>query len=494
MNDCLEHPETLLTGPNPLFGVLRPFVTLGEVPALLNYNPLSTLDLKTIPLQKRESLLPFAEQLFIPSGPNLEVFMGVQELLRRSLSLMNPLQRAARLHANRIGAARSTLQLRQLICLDGAGMLVSGITGRGKTRLIKRCLQVLVKHLVLDHPASEEYGWYGMRQVAYLYVDFPSNGTRGALLHRILEELDSVAGTNYSGEHKRTVNIDILMVAVCKALINHRVALLVVDEKQSMTFNDSQWALQFVLFYLSLMNLGVSVALCGNPLAFDHMMNLSQVMRRFSIAGVHELTPGQQTDPWWTKEFVPRVDEFMLVDGFAVDLAWRSEVETNFSAGIPGFLLPLRCEVMRSAIRRGGSPCLISEDDYDEALNSPRLKKIASISQAIQGIPNSDHYFDLPSTECLRNPSLRAKHDVAQLDAASGSAVLELLRKLQQRVSAELTRTRNKLKEIQGLSKEDAEALGLTLHHVNELQDSIAKIEQHKKDLAQRGRNAKAAT
>jgi hypothetical protein len=493
MTQHSDHPETIITGDNPLYNVFCPFVALHEVPKLLRMNPIAGIDLSAIPMQRREALLPFAERFFVPTTPNLEVFMGLQELLRRSLSLMDPLKAAARLHVNGVGSARSSLQLRDLVQLDGAGMLITGITGRGKTRLIKRCLDVLVRHLVYDHPDCANNGWYGLRQVAYVYIDFPSNGSRGALLKRILSALDQMAGTAYSEEHKKTTNLDALTVAVCKALINHRVALLVIDEKQSSTFADSPWALQFVLFYLSVMNLGISVALSGNPLAFDHMRSLSQVMRRFSVGGVHDLTPASPTDSWWTKEFLPQTEEFMLVDGFGVDVTWRRETETEFSAGTPGLLMQLRCETMRSAMRRGDSPCLILAEDYNEAFSSPRLKPLAPIGDAIRGGKEAGNYVDLPALEHIRNPSAGIKQEAAQLDAATGATILQLLKKFQIRVSSELTKTRKKLKEIQGLSKEDAEMLGVTMQHINELEANIATMEQHKKEIAEKKRKAAKA-
>jgi hypothetical protein len=264
------------------------------------------------------------------------VIVNIQILLRRSLMLLNATNKAERIRINRVSMAADLDRLKSIPKVDGAGMLIEGVTGTGKSAVVRRTLEILVPDQVIEHGQSAVCDYYKLRQVYYLHIDQPSNGTRGALLKRILLELDSVLGTDYAQKHHKTNNLDTLLVVVAQRLAVHRVAVLVIDEKQEGNFADQPWSVEFVLFYMMLMNLGVSVVLLGNPLAFTHLKAFSQVMRRFSTGGVHTLLPATEDSAWWPKWFVPGARKFDLVEQWELDEAWRRSFELTHTGGLPG--------------------------------------------------------------------------------------------------------------------------------------------------------------
>jgi hypothetical protein len=320
MNSEIEKRPELALGPNPFIEALPPYLSPEEMSRSFRWYPLAARPWRQLPPSRREPILEFASQHLVPTDIVIPVAMAIQQLIRRSLVQRNPLYAGEQRRCNMIGVAQSISKIMSTPRLDAAGSTLEGMTGMGKTCITSRTLQLVAPKQVIDHGRSHACGWEQLVQVVWLYVDHPSNGTRGALLKRILVSIDEVLGSDYSDQYMRVTNIDALLTQVCKILSLHRVALLVIDEKQERNFQDSPWSLEFVLFYLSLMNLGIAVLLIGNPLAFEHLRAFSQVVRRFSTGGMHRLNPApSRHEPWWSEDLVPRMRKFSLVDEVAID-------------------------------------------------------------------------------------------------------------------------------------------------------------------------------
>ncbi|MFC5519867.1 AAA family ATPase [Polaromonas jejuensis] len=474
MSSAAQLRPELLLGPNPFLEALPPPITFSDLPKTLQRSAFSDLPVWDLLPAQREFLVETVDNQFVATSCVLEPASGVQILLRRALTMRNPLMAEEQIRTNRIGLADSKKTIRSLAGMDGAGMLLSGMTGTGKSALLKRILALIAPEQVLDFGSSKACGWFRLKQCVYLYVDHPSNGTRGALLKRILLQLDASVGTDYFEQHKRTTNLDALLVVACKLLVLHRVAMLVIDEKQQRSFNDSPWALEFVLFYLTLMNLGVSVVLAGNPLAFDHLRLLSQVMRRFSTGGIHELSPATGSDRWWTRDFSINARKANLVEHWEIDEIVRSELELRHSGGLPGLYMALHKEVMRQALRRGGNAATVSEKDFSAAIASPRYveaKRIA-LSIAETQARNDMDYEDIPP---LHKKGLvsEPKHEKPQVVSEVAMAyVTRLLTKYKAAQTRALNRDLERLKLLNSLGPEDARMFGIG----DELLASMEKI------------------
>jgi hypothetical protein len=478
-----QRPELLL-GPNPFIECLPPVIPFNELPAALKRSALQGLEWRSIEPAYRDSLLESARQHFVAARNFLEPAAGIQILFRRAMVLRNPLAREERRRVNQVGLIEQPEALRKLPALDGAGMLLSATTGAGKTALIHRMLELVAPDQIIDHGSSEACGWYRLRQCTYLCVDFPSNGTRGALLKRVLERLDEALGTSYFDDHKKTANLDSLLVVVCKLITLHRVALVVIDEKQQSNFVDSPWRIEFVLFYLTLMNLGVSVVLSGNPLAFDHLNAFSQVLRRFSVGGITRLDPAAtRTEKWWALDFIPQAREFSLVETWDIDPMKQAELEFSNSAGIPGLFMPFHIEAQRSALRRGGSSATVTIKDYEAAQASPRFRALRRVAQAVQHAPTdaTGEFQDIPAME----PKGKAGHasQVNKPPSIPSDQSMALIGRLLRGFTTTQTRKANallqQLKTLKGLPPDDIRMLGLSNELIAEL-DKLSPPEKKK--------------
>ncbi|PZP26946.1 MAG: hypothetical protein DI603_23115 [Roseateles depolymerans] len=401
--------------------------------------------------------------------------------------MRNPLNREEHQRMNRVGLLEEKGQFRRIQQLDGAGLLLTGMTGTGKSALLLRALSMVAPDQVIDWGTSKACDWYSLRQAVYLKLDFTTNGSRGGLLKRILETLDETLGTDYLDDHKRTTNIDTLIVTVGKLLSRHRVALLVIDEKQQSTFEDSPWRIEFVLFYLTLMNLGISVALAGNPLAFEHLYIFSQVMRRFSAGGIHRLEPAESmATQWWTRDFVPTAREFNLVEHWDVPIEVRRQLEFDNSGGLPGLYMPYHVEVQRRALRRGGASARVTREDFDRAVKSPRFQNIKDIAVSVSS-PTSGTaraYLDIPAA---REPAEGGKASgtaKARPPVVPSDQAVVLVKRLLARYTSEQTKRTNQLTKqleaLKSLSPDDIRALGVTQDLIKELEGKLDSSVQRK--------------
>ncbi|WP_332752520.1 ATP-binding protein [Hydrogenophaga sp.] len=452
----IELRPELVMGPNPLLERAAPFIKFGDLPQRLKNSPLEGKNWRSIPPEAREPLLDFTSLQIVPTSVMLEPSAGLQRLFRRGLSLQNPVELAQRLRTAHIATLKDRAQIRNLPGLAGAGGLWSSPTGMGKSMLAKRVLDVICPEQVIKHDPCREAGWQHLTQCCYLYIDHPSNGTRGGLLKRILLELDQALFTDYSKQYERVTNIDTLLVTVSKLMVAHRVAVLIVDENQSRNFLESSWQLEFVIFYLGLMNLGISVLLMGNSVAFDNLKDFSQVMRRFSVGGVFEFSPAKDEDKWWCEEFVPGMRKFSVVEKCCVEEYSRIRRENEACAGFPGLFEAFHTEAQRAALRRGGAEAMLTPLDFDEALESPRFQELAEVARSAR--QKSGKFDDLTSEET--GHSRASSGGFRQITGANKDVISGLLSRYQ----AEQTRLTNSFKRkmcaLEALSPDDLRMLG----------------------------------
>lgn len=485
MSRITDHPE-LADGPNPFFDGISPFIPFNDLPTKLRHFPLEHFDWQSVPVNHREPLLDLSGRHFAPTKTVMEPATGIQSLLRRTLAFANPLSPSNRKLCNQIGMAESGGALNGLTPAQGGGMLLSGMTATGKSTLLKRALETFAPQQVLDHGSSEICGFYGLRQCVYLYIDHPSNGSRGALLKRILQGLDAKVQTDYYEEHRKVSNLDSLLVTVSKLLTLHRVALLCIDEKQESTFEDSPWRNQFALFYLQLMNLGISVVLSGNPLAFEHLECYSQLMRRFSTGGVHTLQPASAIkDAWWTRDFVPQARMFSIVEKWSVEEQFKRRLEDESSGGLPGLFIAFHEEVQRSALRRGGAFAEVIDQDYLAAQTSPRFKQLRRIAIATtsEEARLASQFIDIPpvamETKVSPRPDFENQVETKNTSTANGiiSAAEKLVRSYKRKQTRQANQLSQSLKTLSTLPPKDVRRLGTSEELVSGMLQQLDSLE-----------------
>jgi hypothetical protein len=216
-------------------------------------------------------------------------------------------------------------------------------------------------------------------------------------------------------------------------------------------------------------------------LAFDHLRSLSQVMRRFSTGGIHELSPATGSDRWWTRDFSINARKANLVERWEIDEMTRSELELRHSGGLPGLYMALHKEVMRQALRRGGNVATVTESDFSAAVASPRYIEAKRIALSISKthVEADMDYEDIPPLH-KKGPVSEPKHE--KLPIISEVAIAHVTRLLTKHKTAQtkaLNKDLKRLKLLNSLEPEDARMLGIG----DELLASMEKIKPAIEDM-----------
>lgn len=461
----MDHPEKLL-GENPLFEGISPFIPMSKLPKALLREPLANVPWQSIEPELREPYLGLHTEHFFPTSDSIEIVASIQASVRAGLMRRNPLAPQEHRRINQLALLDGDVRpdVLQSLASPASGGIVAAETGAGKTSVLRRALELIAPEQVIVHGHSVACGWSRMVQISYLYVDLPSNGSRGGLITRILGGVDAIVGTDYVGKHQRLRNIDQSLLLAMKVLSIHRVGLLVLDEGQQDNFEECAWQREFVLFFLCLMNLGIPIVLSGHPMAFSNLESVAQVMRRFSDIGFFKLSRALRGDEsWWRDALVPGVMRFNLCESIE-DVETIQRLSQPTTAGIPGLFAARWVESQRIALRRGGAKAQLLPADFEIAGESPRCIALEKIARWLGPYTPSDSGY----TDLSRRPSPEpdsAGETTASTAASPGNSLVDrpdvnrALKKLadqEKRDVAKRTARQQKNKELlEQLSPED---------------------------------------
>ena len=175
--------------------------------------------------------------------------------------------------------------------LTGAGFTIIGLSGVGKTSAVVRILslypQVIVHSRYRDVPLV-------MKQIVWLKMDCPHDGSIKGLCMGFFEAVDRVAGTNYFEMYaKRATTVNIMMQRMGQIARLHCVGVIVIDEIQHLILAKGGGSTKMLNFLVTLVNtIGVPVVLVGTTLAMSVFQSEFRQARRSS---------GHQGDMLWDR-------------------------------------------------------------------------------------------------------------------------------------------------------------------------------------------------
>ena len=173
----------------------------------------------------------------------------------------------------------------------GAGFTIIGLSGVGKTSAVVRILslypQVIVHSRYNDVPLV-------LKQIVWLKLDCPHDGSIKGLCMGFFEAVDRVAGTNYFEMYaKRATTVNIMMQRMGQIARLHCVGVIVIDEIQHLILAKGGGSTKMLNFLVTLVNtIGVPVVLVGTTLAMSVFQSEFRQARRSS---------GHQGDMLWDR-------------------------------------------------------------------------------------------------------------------------------------------------------------------------------------------------
>ncbi|MDO8455306.1 MAG: ATP-binding protein [Burkholderiaceae bacterium] len=350
---------------NPLLAALPAQLPPLELAMALRFRPITPEHIKSIAVADRRWLIDEYKKIFIPTAQNLAIAQSLQRLIHDGLAQRDPRQNAARTFVYKAAQFKG----QELSKLEwwpsfASGMVIDGITGTGKSQSMDRFLSLLPQ--VVSHGSNPECGWTSLKQLVWLKIHMPSDGTRGGLLQGAFFELDKVLGTDYTKQYSSTRwTVEKLLVVFLHLLSVHRCGLLIIEEAQERNLSQSTISRDFVTFFLRLLNWGIPTVLMGNPLAFSKLLDFSQDVDRFSEGGWFHMHPLMDpTSDDWIKDWLPGLWSPTLLEHADADYIPISDQPIDQTlagfiwrrtAGLPRYVCRLRREVQEIALRSGAS-------------------------------------------------------------------------------------------------------------------------------------------
>jgi hypothetical protein len=393
---------------NPLlYGLPRQFAPL-DLAQKLRHRPINPTDVGAMPFEMRHLAINEYKKIFITTTQNLAITHSLQRMIHDSLAQRDPRDAAARRFIYESGRLKGEPLPNDMWWPSFAsGMVIEGITGTGKSQVIDRFLSLYPQ--VVEHGPNPDCGWQHLKQLVWLKVHMPSDGSRGGFLLNGLLEMDRVLGTDYAIQYKSLAwTVEKLLVIFLHLLSVHRCGLLVIEEAQESNLSQSKFGRDFIAFFLRVLNWGVPTVLMGNPLAFTHIRGFSQNVDRFSEGGWFHLDPlmDHQSDAWkkdwipglWNPTLLDDPDEPYLpatphpMDATLEGFIWRR------TAGVPRYVCRLRREVQDYALRKGATRITTAMVEKVYSSN----EKMLVLHDRIDSLVNKDwralqRFDDIPS-------------------------------------------------------------------------------------------------
>lgn len=415
-----------MTQTNPLLDPLGPHRSLPEWPALLEHNPLADFPEDPTDAQREEYLYKIKDR-FAVTRTALDVAFDIQYMLRSGYSERNPCDPANQRKRCAIADLEGTFTTKSpMFYTDTLCKLVMGITGMGKSQIIRRVLETYDQ--VAVHGANETAQWLKHTQIVHLTVKMPADGSRGGLLYAILLAIDGAVNTDYFNEYnKRSMTIEKLILKCAQLLALYSVGILVVEEMQDKNFISSKHGEDLKPFFLGLFSFGIPLVLVGNPLAFEETDEHTQTQRRFLSIEPVELWPYESSeDPEWCQAIAPAiwayqvVDEAQPFDQNVAESLWRC------SGGIPGYARKLVHEIQMSILKRRASE--LSTETME--IHYRDLASFARFRSIIEGLTQRDGelisaHDDIPVErfkECWKSRSKQTARGGATTTEPTGAA------------------------------------------------------------------------
>jgi hypothetical protein len=374
---------TLAYGRNSLLEVLGSPISVEEFPRSLHRNPLDLVEWQSVPRVQRTDLVPLLEQCFVTTPTAIDIACAIQQAIRSSYIARNPtlIQNQKKLYKI---ASFQTKEFRDIpwFSTNAKGIVISGITGMGKTTLYEKVLGLYPKTKV--HGPDEEAGWLELKQIVYLVVPMSAGKSRMGFLENILAAVDDAIGTsfhdNYAGKFR---SVEQAMVVVAIILHTHRCGALVIEELQARNFSPGEQRGLMLLFFLRLLNFGIPVILVGNPLGFAGFDRFTQDVRRLYKGGNFELWPADSSDDseWW-EFYVTQKLSFNLTDRELPDTPEIRQAIFDCTAAVPDHFDTLWQTMQIEALQSSRRGAFTVKDIY-KAYNSSSMRHLHPLIEGL---------------------------------------------------------------------------------------------------------------
>jgi hypothetical protein len=271
---------------NPLIEAQPPPLTPVEITEYLLQLPPYSPDDRELSQVARLQLTETAREFFVPNGKHLTVYFAITNMIRRGYVRRNPVQWEywKQAHSN-IKSFLQAIKENPFPNSRARGLAIVGSGGTGKSTTVERILQSLPQ--VITHVSYKERDFI-LKQLVWLKLDCPRNGSLRDLCVTFFRVVDEVLGTeykkHYAGNSRRT--LEDLIAGMARVSANHCLGIIIIDEIQDLSEARSGGDVTMVNFFVHMENaIGVPFALIGTQDAIPILSLQFRQARRVSEQG-----------------------------------------------------------------------------------------------------------------------------------------------------------------------------------------------------------------
>lgn len=308
--------------------------------------------------EARLQMLARLRGLVVPLPGFAQIHEGICSMVRSGYQSRNPLSQSGRQDLYKQIADDGQYDIAE--CDDSAGielggmqMAVVGLSGMGKTTVVRMALSCLGPPII-EHTGLAG-GFTGM-QITRLLISAPEDGTPRSLALAFFAEVDRLTkDTDYAAQYSdRRIPLATLKSAMRQIAATYFIGVLVVDEIQMLSARKSQGFRRILNFFLTLMNqLQIPILLVGTPAAEPLFADRLQDARRAADSGYHYFwRPESWKDENWTS-VVKAFWSYQWVRNPAPLTDEIREVLFDLTAGVTAVLRVLMIAAQKHAILHG---------------------------------------------------------------------------------------------------------------------------------------------
>lgn len=353
---------------NPLIEALPKLLTIDEVKENLAHFPDFYEEQRKFAPEERLHLTDNAREFFLPQGRHIELHYSISNMIRRSYINRNPLEKGFWSNFNkRLETLAEKMKKplnRSRLRAKARGFAIVGGGGNGKSTSVENDLFLYPQ--VINHSSYKDSDFI-LKQLIWLKLDCPQDGSIKALCTHFFQTVDEVLGTSYLENYgKKTNTVDQMLLDMARVAAIHCLGVLAIDEIQDLSHAKSGGAAHLLNFFVHLENtIGVPYILIGSPKALPLFSGEFRQGRRASEQGdfhwermrlFSEEDEGQPDIVW--KEFIEVLWEYQYLKyptKLPPNILDDESVLTlyNLSQGIPAIALTLFVLAQNRAILSG---------------------------------------------------------------------------------------------------------------------------------------------
>lgn len=326
---------------NPLVEALPPILEPSAVRKNLTRRPsFDIAEIRQLPLHLRLHEAAGIEDMFVPRPETTDIEAEVSCLLRGGY-----VPRAE--VVTRIitpGDVQSILEAqRELSAPMPRCLLLTGLSGSGKTRTVRLVLSLIPQSIVHSAYAGRPFP---VVQVNWLSVDAPVNGSIQGLLDRVFTAFDRVlhlsGDLSYREQWQGKAPIDRKIGALAQIASTYRLGLLHIDDLQRLTETGakaSQMALNLIIQWSNVVR--VPLLLSGTHKAVELLASSFEAGRRAGSAGEEEFCLAESPEDPHFGQLMKALSYCQWLDRpIALDMDIQNAI-FGFTQALPGPLLTL---------------------------------------------------------------------------------------------------------------------------------------------------------